>query len=574
MSVATTRGASNKRAPVLVAQGILVVLILVSYVMAAWAAINSGVTWDEKYHVAQLERAIKPVPYTNLYGEEIQVRQVDRLDFVYGLAYQYLGHAANIARGNEQWGSPQTTAESYAVRHLVGVGLSVAAGVAVFVSVRLITGSTTASLFGWAALALWPTWLGHSFMNPKDFPAAVGWTIFSTGLALVASGLIRPNRAPRIIGILVVALGTALGVGTRIAFWLPFLVIVVFFSFMMWYLISRLAANSVAQKTNLSQSSFHALDSILGFLIGVAFFFVFHPHLIAVFPQLFLTSISTSGNFELSVFVLTNGSVVDVQNAMTRFYLPLWFWAVIPIPLALLILIGLSYFIRGALRQVTKGEPEILKDNLLRSELFMTPFVIQVIFLPFLVVASNAPTWDAMRHHLYVLPGLAVLASVGVWWGWNQVEAIRPKLARSAGKTGIVLIGVLAIAEFVAFDVRLFPYNYVYVGPHATIGRAPDLTWETDYWGLSVREAVTSVPPTGRLSTWGVSSSWEPFIHLRSGEVARDLQPNEFYWIKTQRNDFGVQQPGDCKQIDQIGRTVLGKTFTMSRTYICQNTNS
>jgi hypothetical protein len=543
-------------------------LIVASYVMAAWGAVNSGVTWDEKYHVAQLERAIKPVPYTNVYGAEVQVREVDQLDFVYGLAYQYLGHAANVIRGNEQLGSPAVTAESYAVRHLVGVGLSVVAGIAVFVSARVLTGSTTASLFGWAVLALWPTWLGHSFTNPKDFPAAVGWTLFSTGLVLLAKAFYTRSRRFPIIGVLTTGVGFAFAMGTRIALWLPLMVVALLMTLILVGISGRKNETNFVLHARKSQ----ALAPLLGAGLGVFLFFISHPHLVVQARGVFYDSVEMSSRYHQLAFVLTYGQVVISPESMQRIYLPLWFWAITPLALLTLIVAALVWFFLS-LRKARSFRLPFRSANYQVEPGFifvaMTPILLQAFGLVAMSIILNTPSYDAQRQHLYALPALAILAGVGVSVLWRFASGIKSISSSRTTKGGIVLLALALCVEFLFFNVRLLPYNYAYITPVATVGREPDLTWETDYWGLSVRESFQKTPPGSRVSTWGVSSSWEPFAHLASGAAATDLRENQFYWIKSQRNDFGVPKPGSCEQIDKIDRTVLGKTFTMSRTYIC-----
>jgi hypothetical protein len=305
------------------------------------------------------------------------------------------------------------------------------------------------------------------------------------------------------------------------------------------------------------------------YLMGLLTFLLLHPQLLTVIADVVVNSVSTSGDFELAVFVLTNGDVVDVQNAMSRAYLPLWFWAVTPAALLLLVASGLIFYVKALFQQIR--QMKFSREDQITGErgLLVTPFVFQMLFLPVLVVLTNAPTWDGMRHHLYVLPALVVVAALGFQTVLQYLRSGVPRRLPSLLRGGFLAMSSLILIEFVLFDFRLLPYNYAYITPVATVGREPDLTWETDYWGLSVREAFQKTSPGSRVSTWGVSSSWEPFAHLASGEAANDLRENQFYWIKSQRNDFGVPKPGSCEQIDKIDRTVLGKTFTMSRTYIC-----
>ena len=94
-----------------------------------------------------------------------------------------------------------------------------------------------------------------------------------------------------------------------------------------------------------------------------------------------------------------------------------------------------------------------------------------------------APTeFDGIRHHLFLLPPLAVLAAIGLERAWSAATVPR----RRALACAVIAVAGLAGARLAATH----PYEYVAFnglagGPAGAEGR-----FEPDYWGLSLREVV------------------------------------------------------------------------------------
>ncbi len=108
-----------------------------------------------------------------------------------------------------------------------------------------------------------------------------------------------------------------------------------------------------------------------------------------------------------------------------------------------------------------------------------------VVFPIVYVVGTGATLYDAMRHLLFVIPPLAVLASAG----W-----VRALEATSGGARLLVAAALVAgLVEPLGFQWRNHPNQVAYVqplagGPAAAFGR-----YDLDYWGncmLAVDGAV------------------------------------------------------------------------------------
>jgi hypothetical protein len=181
--------------------------------------------------------------------------------------------------------------------------------------------------------------------------------------------------------------------------------------------------------------------------------------------------------------------------------------------------------------------------------------LLQIFFLPILVVLLHSTLYDEARQFLYVIPGVAAIATTTLIWIYKTLS---PRVLRI-----FALAVAIALLSPIAFDmIALHPYQYVYFnrsfgGLANAYGR-----YETDYWGLSLREGMDwinqTVPPQSTI----VSS--EPFY--ASAPIARDdltLIPVDqyeplkvakpFYYIAIPRWDFQQQFP-QCEVVYQVQR--------------------
>jgi hypothetical protein len=98
-------------------------------------------------------------------------------------------------------------------------------------------------------------------------------------------------------------------------------------------------------------------------------------------------------------------------------------------------------------------------------------------------IAVRKPiVYDGLRHILFVLPLLAILAALALDFVYGR---LRPRTAKAVlGLGGLYLLYHLTIL------VRLHPHESVYF--NRIVGGLPGAYgwYETDYWGNSYREAV------------------------------------------------------------------------------------
>jgi hypothetical protein len=133
--------------------------------------------------------------------------------------------------------------------------------------------------------------------------------------------------------------------------------------------------------------------------------------------------------------------------------------------------------------------------------------LIAIWFLPifFGVVLGKIRLYDNFRQLLFVLPPMFVLAGFGY-------EFLSHRLRRSYR----IILAILLIFPGVISIVRLHPYQYVYY--NSVLGGISNAhqRFETDYWGISVFDAVTyineSAPAWSNVVTYGPTDVVEMYI--------------------------------------------------------------
>ncbi len=106
-----------------------------------------------------------------------------------------------------------------------------------------------------------------------------------------------------------------------------------------------------------------------------------------------------------------------------------------------------------------------------------------MIVLPGLAIAHGSPIYNGLRQFLFILPGVGAIAAAGLIWSYQQLVG---RVQRFFALTGMTV----AMSAIAVTMITLHPHQYVYFnwisgGLPAAYGR-----YDTDYWGLSLREAI------------------------------------------------------------------------------------
>jgi hypothetical protein len=193
---------------------------------------------------------------------------------------------------------------------------------------------------------------------------------------------------------------------------------------------------------------------------------------------------------------------------------------------------------------------------------------LQAAIIPIATILTRDQVHDMQRHHLYTYPAISALAGIGFSLVLNA-RWLKPHLIQ-AYRWVVGVGGVLLLFVPLYEGARLWPYNYVYVNPIASIGGIEG-RWETDYWAVSLREALEYVPKDQPFSAVGPYWAVKPFMADRgSSPQAVRAGSGEVHVIQAYRPGLGWNGlPVDCRDIVKIERNIRGHVVPIAQTGIC-----
>jgi 4-amino-4-deoxy-L-arabinose transferase-like glycosyltransferase len=399
----------------------------------------------------------------------------------------------------------------------------------------------------WAAVLLLvaPAYYGQAFINAKDIPFATG---FLWSMVLLARMFARGRFGWGEIAATGAVVGLTMSV--RPGGWLLLGPL---------YVVAAVASDWQARMRNARASGkAHApnrrtLTKQLG-LLAVAWTVMVLPwpwaHENPVVNP--LAAIRMASKFHLVVPVLFEGTVY-ASDQLPRYYLAKYLLITTPLAILLLAVIGLWSAARRALQK--SSNPRTLVIVLIVAWLAL-PLVL------FAVMRPNA--YDGMRHFLFVVPAIAILAALGLDTLWRA----RPQPICRTGVAGAL---VVCLALQVGSIAQLHPYQMTYFNILAGGPRVAAQQYDSDYWLTSYKEAIEWIErqpgrgasrPTRVLIAANEHSQWcaayfaGPNLAieatLTSGQPG-DLPPGYDYYIGTTRSRMSENFP-EARAVHEISR--------------------
>lgn len=324
------------------------------------------------------------------------------------------------------------------------------------------------------ALVTLPRFVGHAFTNSKDLPFAV--TV--AALLLVLARWAARGASPRTALLAGLALGLALAARPGSA---PLLAPWLLFAAALGLLAPRRGGREAPPGGRRALRAAGACAAAVG--IGWLLMVLPWPWAHGAPLARPLEAMGEAASFSHAIPVLFDGRLHESTDLPLR-YLPVLLGSTVP-PLHLL-LAGVGAFAL-ALAGLRRPREAGARAGLVVLAWVFAPLLGHLLLRP--------PIYDGLRHYLFVMPGLALLAGAGTaaLAGFAAARARRSKLAR-----GLVLAaGAAALLAPLPSMVRLHPYQTAWFSP--LVGGLPgaDGRHDTDYWLLSAREAVDWIAAQG-----------------------------------------------------------------------------
>ena len=352
--------------------------------------------------------------------------------------------------------------DPFALRHLMSALMGVAGLGSAIATARLIAGPRAGFLAG-IALAVCGSWYGTMFHHTKDIP-------LSAAMAGALYFLIRAMRdCPKCRLRYVLGFGGLTGAALGIKVLALLLLCYVGIAILL-----NIPTALVRQPGEVIR---FAVRSLLRFLPGLA---VAYLIMIASWPWSALSPLNpvlglvSFGEFHYGIRTVLDGEVYRMAT-VPRWYVPTYLVIKLPIPM----LIGSSLALGFA------AIPRLARTLTDRRRREIILVVVSALFPILCEVIVRGPAFSGLRHFLFVLPPLAILAGIGLSLMTSQLT----KGSAAAGVFALMIFGAGFIWNAVTL-YRLHPYEYLVY--NAFVGGLPGATrrYATDYWFTMMPEAV------------------------------------------------------------------------------------
>jgi hypothetical protein len=352
----------------------------------------------------------------------------------------------------------------FSIRHFLCALFGIGGIVATWALARLVAGPR-AGLLALLALAVCGPWYGTMFNHTKDIPFAA--TMIGATYFLVRGARDLPR--PRAFDILMFGalLGCALGLratGLLMVGYAGLIVVLRFPALATWTDRAKFAG--------------------LSLLYAMPAFLLAYVIMIAAWPWASLellnpiTAISAFAHFHYSIQTLAFGQMYEMFDA-PRWYIPAYLAIKLPLTILSGALIGLVAAGIAARR-------EGLLHSMRQREIFMVIFI--AAFPVVCQVIGQGPAFTGMRHFLFVVPPLAVLAGIGFDSLLTGLHARHRVLFAGA----FAVVATAFISNTVTL-VRMHPYEYLFFNPLISGLEGASRRFDMDYWSFVMPEAVRSL---------------------------------------------------------------------------------
>lgn len=353
--------------------------------------------------------------------------------------------------------SPFTNWNTYDFRHLIN---------SIFgLLIMIFIGLTTKELTNWkiAILALLmaalsPRLFGHSFANPKDIPFA---TLFIMGIHQI---VVLLKNLPKFKFLNLIFLTIIIGISIAIRVSGLLVIGFIWISVFAWYLNEIITKKKFDLLLTIKLLISILIVSTLGYLNTLIFWpFAAKDWLGPIKVLIEVSNFNVFNSYEIFKGNWYNAWEIPIS------YIPTWIWISVPLFINVGIIIsGIVYL------KKFRGNINLLIYSLL---LFFTLFPILYI------IAKGSNIYNGIRHLLFVFPTIIIISAIS----WNQLLV---GLRKSSFYYASITILILTMVQPFVWSIKAHPYEAMYFSPVTGGNLAIMKNYETDYWGISTKEAV------------------------------------------------------------------------------------
>ncbi len=384
--------------------------------------------------------------------------------FHYINLYLYGGLFDLIAAGFE----PYVPLPLYEWRHLLSAGFGFVGLIGTW---RLATrlGSEGAGVVAVLLLAVTGMYGGAMFTHTKDVPfaAAMVWSLYF--ITVLAGELPALPRGRTVLG-LGVAIGCALGLRVGGVFAVLYLGVTVG------------AATVLLRDLRLPLRLLPRL--MAAGLVALAIMAATWPWSVMP-PTNLLKAMGAFSHFSFDLKTLINGQLLPIDE-LPATYMPEYLVIKLPEVTLFGLLAGLGLALWMLVERLRA--PRTAAGLSPRRTLLALPLGLAILVPVAVAVLTDPPLYNGIRHFLFVLPPVSVLAALGLVGAFHALS----RRARLAGAGfALAALGLFLFNASVLW--RLHPYEYV--AYNQLVGGTPGAwgRFEGDYWSSSLREAALAL---------------------------------------------------------------------------------
>lgn len=325
-------------------------------------------------------------------------------------------------------------------------------------------GGPVAGVSALVLLAVTPLYYGHMFINAKDAPFAVAMIFLLYTFVRAFEEYPRPK--PLTVALFGIALG--LLIGTRVVGG-----IAVLFAAAGWLVFVIAETRTLGARTALTRGATLIARLALALPLAYVVMAVVWPWAVQS-PLNPIRAFEYYSNFwEKPWKELYDGMTILIPQ-MPRSYLPKLCLLKIPEIFGALAIAGLA----GAIVTIVRGNGTPAK----RAALAL---MVAAAVLPILITVATRPVlYNGVRHFLFVIPPLAIMAGLAAAYLFEQLNKFRLGAAVAGASVFAFLIGITVVDL-----VRIHPYQYALFNQVAGGVRGASDRYMLDYWGLGFKEA-------------------------------------------------------------------------------------
>lgn len=423
----------------------------IGLVLLIGLSLGAGINADDKF---QVDYSQKLVNYYGTFGKDTAALNIpDGNMHLYGGFFEVVTGFTNKALGLQP-----TDLAYHNVRHVSSAIMGWVAMLCAALLAGLIAGER-AAIFTFLIMLLSPRFVGDATVNPKDIPFAAGYMMAIYNLAAVLNKMPKPSRW-NLAGL---AAGLGIALGIRAGGLLAFGIVGMFggLHFLMKNGGMRAFSNGPVLK--------NYFIKVIGMMAaGYLLALLFWPYAMQSPLKNPFVALSKFADLEVHIRVLFEGT--NMMSDKTPWSYPIvWILYTIPL-LALIGFAGAVILLRRLLRQY--------------NPLWVSMALFAAVFPVFYVIYKNSVIHDGWRHLTFVYPPLCVAAGLF----WNELLKMAPQQKNVQIGTQVAM-GLLALgpAWFIASNPNL---SYVYFNELTGGVKGAYGKFETDYWGVSIRQGL------------------------------------------------------------------------------------